>query len=187
MELPDQAAQGVVQPYHAYSPSGSAYAKAVFVNYGRDEDYRTLGVLGVNVTGCVVIARPGGLPRGAVVEKAAANGALVVLLYAEEDRFRKGFERGTVMKGVGDPLSPGWASVDGGESLDLEDSEVLKRFPKIPSMPLSTDAAEIILGSLGGALVPPEWRNTLQSKVDRVGAGPTMVNFTYQVCSHMLI
>lgn len=184
MELPDQAAQGVVQPYHAYSPSGLAYAKAVFVNYGWDEDYRTLGVLGVKVNGCVVIARKGGMPRSAVVERAEANGALAVLLYTEGDRFKKGFERGTVMKGMGDPLSPGWAGVDGGESLDLEDSEVLKRFPKIPSLPLSTEAAEVILGSLGGSLVPSEWRNTLQSKVDHVGPGPTMVNFTYQVCSH---
>ncbi|XP_015898877.3 probable glutamate carboxypeptidase AMP1 isoform X1 [Ziziphus jujuba] len=182
--LPDhQASQGLVQPYHAYSPSGSAHAKAVFVNYGRDEDYLALAALGVNVSGCVVIARKGGLSRGAVVEKAEANGALAVLLYAEGERFRKGFERGTVMKGLGDPLSPGWAGVDGAESLELEDSEVLKRFPKIPSMPLSFEAAEIILGSLAGAPVPNEWRDTaplLQSKVGGVGPGPTTVNFTYQ-------
>lgn len=180
--LPDQAARGVVQPYHAYSPSGSAHARVVFVNYGRDEDYLTLGALGVNVSGCVVIARKGGLPRGAVVERAEANGALAVLLYAEGERFRKGFERGTVMRGMGDPLTPGWAGVDGAESLKLEDSEVLKRFPKIPSMPLSFEAAETLLGSLAGAPVPHEWRDTmLQSKVSRVGPGPTTVNFTYQV------
>ncbi|KAF7818898.1 putative glutamate carboxypeptidase AMP1 [Senna tora] len=173
----------VVPPYHAYSPSGSAYAKAVFVNYGRQEDYRALGVLGVNVSGCIVIARKGGgLSRGAVVETAEANGAVAVLTYADGDRFRKGFERGHVMRGIGDPLSPGWGGIDGGEKLDLEDSEVLKRFPKIPSMPLSAEIAETILYSLGGAVVPQEWKSTIRSKlrIRNVGPGPTMLNFTYQ-------
>ncbi|PON44925.1 Peptidase [Parasponia andersonii] len=177
---------GVVRPYHAYSPSGSvAQAKAVFANLGRDEDYRALGRAGVNVSGCVVLARKGPLPRFAVVEKAAAHGALAVLLYAEEEgeggRFRNGFERGTVMRGMGDPLSPGWAGVvDGGESLDPDDVDVSRRFPKIPSMPLSTEAAETLLGSLGGALAPAQWRDSLPPWLGRVGPGPTMVDFNYQ-------
>ncbi|KAB1200302.1 putative glutamate carboxypeptidase 2 [Morella rubra] len=171
-----QETRDVVPPYHAYSPSGSAQSKAVFVNHGTDQDYRELGVLGVNVSGCVVIARRGDLPRGIVVQKAEAHGAVAVLLYAEGKGFKKGFERGTVMRGVGDPLSPGWAGVDGGESLDLEDDEVLKRFPKIPSMPVSAEAADVILGSLGGMAAPPEWR----TGVRLIGPGPTELNFTYQ-------
>ncbi|XP_028777545.1 probable glutamate carboxypeptidase AMP1 [Neltuma alba] len=179
----NQADPDVVPPYHAYSPSGSAYAKAAFVNYGRDEDYRALGMLGVNVSGCIVMARKGGgLTRGAVVEKAEAYGAVAVLIYADRDGFGKGFERGHVLRGIGDPLTPGWAGVDGGESLDLEDSEVLKRFPKIPSMPLSTEIAETILHSLVGTELPQEWKSSLGSNVrlTHVGPGPTMLNFTYQ-------
>ncbi|XP_062167144.1 probable glutamate carboxypeptidase AMP1 isoform X2 [Alnus glutinosa] len=172
-ELAESA--NVVRPYHAYSPSGSAHAKVVFVNHGTDKDYRALGKLGVNVSGCVVIARRGGLPRGVMVRKAETQGASAVLLYTEGDMFKKGFERGTVMSGVGDPLSPGWAGVDGGERLHSEDSEVLKRFPRIPSMPLSAEAAEFILGSLGGAQSPPGWPTGVG-----VGPGPTMLNFTYQ-------
>ena len=173
----------VVPPYHAYSPSGSAYARAVFVNYGRERDYRALRAQGVNVSGCVVVARRGGggLGRGAEVERAEENGAVAVLVYGDGDTWREGFERGHVMRGVGDPLSPGWAGVDGGESLGLDDSEVLKRFPKIPSLPISAEVAETILGSLGSASVPLEWRGTLGSKVRHVGPGPTMLNFTYQV------
>ncbi|KAF8403422.1 hypothetical protein HHK36_011525 [Tetracentron sinense] len=174
-----EAGQEVVAPYHAYSPSGSAFAKVVFVNYGREEDYRALVASGVNVSGCVAIARKGDVFRGGVVERAAEKGAVAVLLYADGDRFN-GVERGTVMRGLGDPLSPGWAGVEGGEKLGLEDSEVLKRFPKIPSMPISAENADTILRSLEGARVPYEWRNTLRSKVVRVGTGPTMVNFTYQ-------
>lgn len=176
--------QEVVPPYHAYSPSGSAFAKPVFVNYGREEDYRALRAIGVYVKGCIVIARKGGgLTRGAVVETAEVNGAVAVLTYAEREGFRKGFERGHVMRGVGDPLSPGWGGIEGGESLDLEDSEVSKRFPKIPSMPLSAEIAENILGSLGGTVMQQEWRSTLSSKVKfrHVGPGPTVLNFTYQV------
>lgn len=180
---PGLSDDGVVQPYHAYSPSGSAHAKVVFVNYGGGEDYRALEALGVNVSGCVVIARRGGeLPRSEAVRNAEKHGAVAVLLYTEGDRrFNKGFERGVVMNGVGDPLSPGWGGVDGAERLDLDDPEVLKRFPNIPSLPLSAEAAGTILGSLGGAPAPPEWR----AGVETVGPGPTVVNFTYEV-SQML-
>lgn len=179
--------EDVVVPYHAYSPSGVAHAKVLFVNYGREEDYLALGAVGVKVSGCVVLVRKGGgLSRGGVVRIAESKGALAVLLYAERDSRRGrgvgGVERGTVMKGVGDPLSPGWAAVEGGERLGLEDSEVLERFPKIPSLPLSFENADVILGSLGGPLVPPEWKDSSGSRVVRVGPGPTILNFTYQVC-----
>ncbi|TKY61874.1 glutamate carboxypeptidase 2 [Spatholobus suberectus] len=177
------AGEGVVAAYHAYSPSGSVHARAVFANHGRERDYRALAAMGVNVSGCVVVVRKGGgMGRGAVVERAEANGAAAVLVYGEGgDTWRKGFERGHVMRGgIGDPLTPGWAGVEGGETLGFEHSEVLKRFPKIPSMPLSAEVADTILSSLGGLPVPLEWRSTLRSKVRHVGPGPTMLNFTYQ-------
>ncbi|KAK7396813.1 hypothetical protein VNO78_17972 [Psophocarpus tetragonolobus] len=177
----EAAGPGVVPAYHAYSPSGSVQARAVFANYGRERDYRALVAMGVNVTGCVVVVRKGGeMGRGAVVERAEANGAAAVLVYGEGDTWRKGFERGHVMRGIGDPLTPGWAGVEGGETLGLEDSEVLKRFPKIPSMPLSAELADTILSSLGGLPVPLEWKTSLRSKVRHLGPGPTILNFTYQ-------
>ncbi|XP_015577834.2 probable glutamate carboxypeptidase AMP1 [Ricinus communis] len=179
----------LVHPYHAYSPSGSAHAKVVFVNHGREQDYRALGLLGVDVTGCVVLVRKGGrLSRGAVVEIAESKGAVAVLLYAERrrsssssSRFGGGVERGTVMRGgIGDPLSPGWGRVEGGERLGFNDSKVLERFPKIPSLPLSFENADVILRSLGGPImVSPEWKD-YSGRVTRVGPGPTLVNFTYQ-------
>ncbi|KAL5708932.1 glutamate carboxypeptidase II [Ranunculus cassubicifolius] len=169
----------VIDPYHAYSPSGMVMAKAVFVNFGRDEDYRTLVGLGVNVSGCVVVVRRGEVARGGVVRVAEENGAAAVLLYADGDRFN-GVERGTVMRGIGDPLTPGWGGVEGGEKLDLGDNEVLGRFPKIPSLPISVENAEIILRGLGGVKVPSEWRDTLVSDFGRVGVGPILVNFTYK-------
>ncbi|TKY53208.1 glutamate carboxypeptidase 2 [Spatholobus suberectus] len=182
---PDRSgSEAVVAPYHAYSPSGSVFARAVFVNYGREEDFRALAAAGVAVEGCVAVARGGGgVGRGAVVEAAERAGAAAAVVFGEGgDTWREGFERGHVMRGgIGDPLSPGWGGVEGGESLGLEDSEVLKRFPKIPSMPLSAEAAERILASLGGAPLPSDWRATLKSsKVRNIGPGPTRLNFTYQ-------
>lgn len=141
--------------------------------------------LGVNVSGCVVMVRRGNeLSRGEQVRAAERAGAAAVLIYGEEGQVIKGgVERGTVMKGVGDPTSPGWAveADSDGEMLEVDDAEVLQRFPKIPSLPLSMDAAELVLSSLGGASVPPEWKKSLVSKVGGVGPGPVVLNFTYLV------
>lgn len=186
MGISSYASSGVIQPYHAYSPSGTAEGKVVFVNYGGEDDYSVLGLMGINVSGCIVMVRKGGgLGRGALVEIAEKKGALGVLMYTEGDvsrgSFGFGVERGTVMKGIGDPLTPGWAGVEDGERLDLEDKKVLERFPRIPSLPLSLESAQLILESLGGPLAPQEWRNSGRSKLSRVGPGQVMVNFTYQV------
>ncbi|EOY09652.1 Transferrin receptor protein, putative isoform 3, partial [Theobroma cacao] len=179
------APSGLVQPYHAYSPSGTTQGDVVFVNKGTEDDYRALEVMGVNVSGCIVIVKKGGsLSRGAAVEIAEKKGALGVLMYAEGDvsrgSFRFGVERGTVMKGVGDPLTPGWAGVEDGERLELEDNKVLDRFPGIPSLPLTFESAQVILESLGGPEAPQKWRDSSRSKLSRVGPGQVMVNFIYQ-------
>ncbi|KAK4432646.1 putative glutamate carboxypeptidase AMP1 [Sesamum alatum] len=174
---------GVVAPYHAYSPSGSAYGEAVFLNYGREQDYRALGAQGVDVKGCVGIVRRGsGMSRYEVVANAAAHGVSAVLMYTEGE-YKEGFERGTVMNGLGDPLSPGWAGIEGGEKLDLNDPRVTEKFPAVPSLPVSEAAAESILRSLEGAGVPYEWRESFKiggSRIRRVGPGPTILNFTYE-------
>jgi len=174
----------VVRPYHAYSPSGSAQGNVVFVNHGEERDYHALESIGVSVKGCVVLARKGeNLGRGAIVKIAEAKGALGVLIYAENDGGGfGGIERGTVMRGIGDPVSPGWPGVVGGEKLSLDDELVTRRFPKIPSLPLSLRNAEIILASLGGARAPLEWRNSGRvGPGQRVGPGRMVINMTFQV------
>ncbi|XP_076954931.1 putative glutamate carboxypeptidase AMP1 [Bidens hawaiensis] len=171
----------VVKPYHAYSPSGTAYGKAVYVNHGQEEDYLVLAAAGVNVHGCVaVVRRGGGMSRNAVAVKAGEKGVVAVVMYT--DGTGVGVERGTVLDGVGDPLTPGWASVIGdGERLRVEDSEVAGRFPGVPTLPVSEEAAGWILGSLGGPRVARLWKDgDVVRKFDRVGPGPTYLNFTYQ-------
>ncbi|XP_020579799.1 probable glutamate carboxypeptidase VP8 isoform X2 [Phalaenopsis equestris] len=178
---PADPAARVVAPYHSYSPSGSALAPAVYANLGRDEDYLVLDRLSVDVRGCVVVLRRGGGSRGAIVVAAAARGAKAVLMFGKG--VGGGVERGTVLLGgPGDPLTPGWAANATAERLTLEDGEVRKRFPKIPSMPVPTVTAVQILGAIGGPPAPPEWKAEMSAVVG-VGGGSTMVNFTYQIGS----
>ncbi|CAN1772798.1 Probable glutamate carboxypeptidase AMP1 [Linum perenne] len=175
LTVTDDKSGSVVTPYHAYSPSGSALAEPVYVNHGCEEDYRALDALGVSVKGRVVLVRKGGggLSRGAAVRIAAREGAAAAILFGGGGG--GGVERGTVMNGMGDPLSPGFAAVEGGER--LEENEV---FPKIPSIPISAAAADVILGSLGGPAVPTGWESSGGSGLgQRVGPGPTLVNLTY--------
>ncbi|KAG1347970.1 putative glutamate carboxypeptidase VP8 [Cocos nucifera] len=172
-----------VPPYHAYAPSGAALAPAVYVNYGREEDYMLLDRLGVHVGGCVAIARRGEGYRGGVVARAAERGAAAVLIFRDSGG---GVERGMVrLGGMGDPLTPGWATTAavggrGGERLGADDEEVRRRFPKIPSMPVSAAVAAEILRTLGGPRVPPKWRGAPSQDETGVGPGPTLVNFTYK-------
>ncbi|XP_049375636.1 probable glutamate carboxypeptidase AMP1 [Solanum verrucosum] len=181
LDEPGFSSSGVVKPYHAYSPSGSAYGKPCFLNYGREKDYIALGANGVKVKGCVgIVRRGGGLSRNEMVEKAAARGVEAVLMFTEGE-FEGGVERGTVMSGLGDPLSPGWGGVENGEKLRIDDPLVMQRFPSIHSLPISMKSAEIILKSLEGPEMPYEWRKSLRcSTSGRLGPGPIMINFTYQ-------
>ena len=144
----------------------------MYVNLGREEDYRALRRVGVDVMGCVAVVRRREESRGGVVGRAVEEGVVVVLMYTKGESM-SGVERGTVMKVLGDPLTLGW----GGEALDLEDSHILNRFPKIPSMPISPEVAYSILRSLEGPQMPHHWRG------DALGPqpGPTLLNFTYQV------
>ena len=151
------------------------------MNLGREEDYRALRRVGVDVKGCVAMVRMGEESREGVVGRAAEEGAVAVLMYTKGESM-SGVERGTVMKGLRDPLTPGWGGVEGGEALDLEDSQILNRFPKIPSMPISPEVAYSILRSLEGPQMPHHWRgDALGPQPGRVGPGPTLLNFTYQV------
>lgn len=181
VDEPADVGRRFVPPYHAYAPSGRAVAEAVFVNLGREEDFVALDRLRVAVHGRVVVALRGGGYRGGVVERAAERGAAAVLIAGYADG---GVERGMViLGGPGDPLTPGWAATGGAERLGFDHEAVRRRFPTIPSMPVSAKTALSIVRSLGGPALPAEWRAGLGlgEDVGGVGPGPTLVNFTYQV------
>ncbi|XP_062214374.1 probable glutamate carboxypeptidase VP8 [Phragmites australis] len=178
VEEPADVEHRLVPPYHAYAPSGGAVAEAVFVNLGREEDYLALERLGVRVRGRIAVALRGGGYRGGVVARAAEKGAIAVLIAGHADG---GVERGVVLLGgPGDPLTPGWAATGGAERLGFDNEAVKRRFPTIPSMPVSAKTAVTIVRSLGGPAIPAEWQAGLRVDAGGVGPGPTLVNFTYQ-------
>lgn len=116
------------------------------------------------------------MSRYEVVANAARHGVAAVVMYTEGE-WKGGVERGTVLKGVGDPLTPGWA---GGERLDLGDPRVVERFPDVPSLPISEDVAMEVMRWLGGVVEIPQGWGMMSGFV---GPGPVLLNFTYEVCS----
>ena len=76
-------------------------------------------------------------------------------------------ERGSggYCNGLGDPTTPGWASVDGCERLSEESVELRGDSPGIPSLPISAADGEVILKTVVGG----------------VGPGPGILNLSYVV------
>ena len=176
--------------YNAYSASGDVTAPLVYANFGLPEDYEVLKKNGIDVKGKIVITRYGGSWRGVKPKVAQENGAVACLIYSDPKddgyyrgdvypkgawRPSQGVQRGSVMDmaiGVGDPLTPGWASEKGAKRITREESKVLL---KIPVMPISYGDAAPLLRALGGPVVPEAWRGAL-GLTYHMGPGPATVH-----------
>lgn len=185
----------VTPPFHGYAPSGNASAEVVYANYGQDEDFQKLAQLGVQVEGAIVIARYGMIFRGDIVENAAKAGAVAVVIYSDPFDYGNngtqgyypdsqwlppsGVQRGSVFRGVGDPLTPGWVSESSAERLSVDDPAA--EMPRIPSLPISAEDALPILKSLGGPAAPAEWQGALKLSEYKLGRGPGTLNISYVV------
>lgn len=167
----------------------------MYVNYGRVEDFVTLKEMGVNVSGCVVLARYGKIYRGDIALNAYDAGAIGVLIYSDrkdyggekffpDDKWLppSGVQVGSVYDGVGDPTTPGWASIEGCERLSYEEVEKSGNVPLIPSLPISAADGETIIRSVDGKVAYEDWQGDKDAPVYRVGPGPGVVNLTYAVC-----
>ena len=182
---------GQLPTYNAYSGAGDVTAPLVYVNYGVPADYDFLARQGIDVKGKIVIARYGKSWRGVKPKVAAEHGAVGCLIYSDPrddgyfqgDVYPKGalrppqgVQRGSVMDmavGVGDPLSPGWASEKGSKRLKIEEAKVLM---KIPVMPISYADATPLLQNLGGPVAPEPWRGALGFTY-HIGPGPAAAHF----------
>ncbi len=185
----------VMPTFHGFSPSGNVSAEVVYANYGRLEDFQKLENLGINVKDAIVIARYGLIYRGDIVENAALAGAVAVVIYSDPQDYAanytqgvyphgrwlppSGTQRGSVYKGLGDPLTPGWPSTPDAERISLTDPETM--LPTIPSLPISAEDALPILASLSGPTSPAEWHGALDLPQYRVGRGPGALNFSFIV------
>jgi N-acetylated-alpha-linked acidic dipeptidase len=186
-------------PWNAYSPSADLTAPVIYANYGNAEDYDQLEKLGVEVRGRIVLVRYFHGYRGGKSLEAEKRGAAGVIVYSDpaEDGapmgpvYPKGpwgpldhFQRGAVVYDFivpGDPLTPGWASVEGARRIAPAESQVL---PKIPMIPLSAQDASQILSRLAGPAVPRGWQGALPFSY-HAGDGSTQVHLAVEMQEHV--
>ena len=171
--------------YVAYQGDGDVTAPLVYVNYGNVDDYKRLEELGISVKGKIVIARYGQGWRGLKPKLAQEHGAIGCLIYSDpaDDGYSvesvypkgparppRGIQRGSVADMTlypGDPLTPGVGATDNAPRLKREDAPTIL---KIPTLPISYADAQVLLSTLDGSVVPPNWRGTLPITY-RVGPG----------------
>jgi N-acetylated-alpha-linked acidic dipeptidase len=184
-------------PYHAYSASKAVTAPVVYAGYGRPADYDWLAANGVDVGGAIVLVRYS-TPysyRGYKAYVAEQRGAAAILMYSDpaEDGAPKGrtypegawspmsrIERGGIVYDFlvpGDPLTPGWASVEGARRIPREKSASL---PKIASLPVAARDARVILEAIEGAAAPAAWQGALPLGY-RIGPGPARLRMTVRM------
>ncbi|KAJ0766493.1 putative glutamate carboxypeptidase [Helianthus annuus] len=188
-----------VEPtFHAYAKPGIVTGPVAYVNYGRVEDYTTIKKAGINITGCIVLARYGQIYRGDIVENAYDAGAIGVLIYSDrkdygggggstkwfpDDKWLppSGVQVGSVFNGAGDPTTPGWpSSMEGCERLSEDEVERAGDVPLIPSLPISGADGEEILRWIGGVVAEDEWQGDEDAPVYRIGPGPGVVELSYK-------
>jgi len=179
----------ILPGFNGSSPSCDLTADAVYVNYGRPEDFKKLDDLHISVAGKIVLVRYGMNFRGVKVYLAQQRGAVGVIIYsdpADDGYFQgdkyphgpwrpdTGVQRGSVQfmfKYPGDATTPDEASTPGlSESRRLPLSQV-SSLPTVPSMPLSYRDAAPMLDNLGGPVAPREWQGALPFSYHVGGAG----------------
>lgn len=187
-----------VDTFLSYSASGNVTAPLVYANYGRLSDYEALTSKGVSVSGCVVIARYGQIFRGNIVSNAEYHGAVGVIIFSDPSddgsgmggvypnapgwRPPSGVQRGTIWNGNGDPLTPGYPSIDMSPRITMDQAHMNNYsygtpLSRIPSLPIGYGDAYPLLKSLIGAPLPnaTTWQGGLNFTY-MVGPGPVQVN-----------
>ena len=176
--------------YNAYSIDGDVTAPLIYVNYGSQDDYKELELLGVSVKGAIVIARYGATWRGIKPKLAGEHGALGCIIYSDpaDDGYTQGetypagpyrppdgVQRGSVMDMpvyAGDPLTPGVGATKDAKRLKLSEVTVLT---KVPTLPISYADAQPLLAALTGQVAPEKWRGALPITY-HVGPGAAKVH-----------
>ncbi|HLW70310.1 MAG TPA: transferrin receptor-like dimerization domain-containing protein [Candidatus Binataceae bacterium] len=170
------ATEPALPAYVTYQGDGDVTAPLVYVNYGMQDDYKTLARLGVNVKGRIVIARYGAGWRGLKPKLAQDHGAVGCIIYSDpaQDGYSvdetypvgpmrppRGIQRGSVADMTlypGDPLTPGVGATKDAKRLTRAEATTIL---KIPVVPISYADAQALLAALGGRVVPPAWRGAL--------------------------
>ncbi len=177
--------------YLGMSASGDVTGELVYANSGNPTDYDWLEAQGIDLRGKIAIVRYSNpySYRGFKALTAERRGLKALLIYSDpqEDGYRKGLtfpsgswgpeshiQRGAITYDFivpGDPLTPGWASVDGARRIPVAEATSV---PKIIAVPISANDAAPLLKALNGPVAPAGWQGALPFTY-RVGPGPATV------------
>ena len=114
-------------PFYAYSGSGNATGRLVYVNYATIDDFLYLTTnLSLNLTGHICIARYGAIYRGDKAHLAQTYGCSALIIYSDPEDYAPsgtpvypngpsqppyGLQRGSLGENDGDPLTKGVPSL----------------------------------------------------------------------------
>jgi len=186
---PDTKNPRVQSAYTGLSASGEVTAPVVYAHSGNPEDYDLLRKHGIDVKGKIVLVRYSNpySYRGFKALTAEREGAAAMIVYSDpqEDGFKRGkvfpdgpwgpeshIQRGAITYDFmvpGDPLTPGWASVEGAKRIPIEQAVSV---PKIIALPMSWRDAKPFLENMGGPEAPKDWQGGLPIKY-RLGGAAT--------------
>ncbi|MFH4977960.1 hypothetical protein AB6A40_004669 [Gnathostoma spinigerum] len=175
--IPDeQSDPGAGIQWVAYSGDGVAEGDVVYCHYGRREDFELLRQRQINLKGKIALLRYGRGFRGEKVWMAEELGAIGAVLFSDPDEVARdgtsndhvypntewmpnsGVQRGSIMHGKGDPLTPLYPSKkDLYRMKTVEEVKKDRTIPSIPVLPLSySDAYHLISRLIGPA--EPSWQ-----------------------------
>jgi N-acetylated-alpha-linked acidic dipeptidase len=172
----------IVPPFNGYAPSGNVTAELVYLNYGREEDFKSITAMGVDLSNKIALVRYGKIFRGLKVKFAQEHGMIGVIIYSDpaDDGFTKGtvFPEGpwrnavAVQRGSVQFLSlcPGDPRRE--KECQLKTNQMI---PSIPVQPISWLDALPLLQGLQGTAAPAQWQGALNITY-HIGPGPAVVN-----------
>ena len=178
---PDSKDKAISSAWSGMSASGEVTAPLVYAHSGNPEDYDYLRKQGIDVKGKVVLVRYSNpySYRGFKALTAQREGAAAILIYSDpaEDGYKMGkvvpegpwgpeyhIQRGAITYDFmvpGDPLTPGWASIEGAKRIPVSDAVSI---PKIMALPLSWHDAKPLLSNMDGPVAPADWQGGLPIK-----------------------
>ncbi|KFP96648.1 Transferrin receptor protein 1, partial [Leptosomus discolor] len=126
--------------YVAYSKSGLAVGKPVYVNYGLKADFQRIQSQGVPLNGTIIIFRAGKITLAEKVANAKEAGAVGALMYLDPSDYKMTdvlVPFGHAHLGTGDPFTPGFPSFNHTQFPPVESSGL----PRIAVQTISSQAA----------------------------------------------
>ncbi|CAO4364517.1 unnamed protein product [Caenorhabditis nigoni] len=192
--IPDeQSGKNAGHQWLAYAGNGTVSAEIVYINHGTEEDFKNLKLMGVDVRGKIALMRYGYGFRGDKVYKAQQAGAVGAILFSDPwDVAQDGVDadhiypktiwmpnesvqRGSLMHGHGDPLSPYYPSKkELYKGKTIEEAYDDGTLPSIPVLPVSYTTALQLMKRISGREAPSDWQGTVGGNLTyKLGPGFT--------------